>query len=66
MTSSNAKYLYIATLEGDIYIIELNPNARVSTFPSNMIFIVSGERKLYTGTPERGGGGAWGNRPPCL
>ena len=47
MTSSNAKYLYIATrhlmqtystptqkksLEGDIYIIELNPNARVSTF----------------------------------
>ena len=47
MTSSNAKYLYIATLEGDIYIIELNPNARVSTCPSNMILLASGSRKLY-------------------
>jgi hypothetical protein len=26
MTSSNTKYLYTATLERDIYIIELNPN----------------------------------------
>ena len=32
MTSSDKKYQYTATLERDIYIIELNPNACVSTF----------------------------------
>ena len=30
--------------------------------PSNMILIASGERKLYTGTPERGAQG--GASPP--
>ena len=32
MASSYKKYLYTATLERDIYIIEFNPNACVSTF----------------------------------
>jgi hypothetical protein len=32
MTSSYKKYLCTAKLERDIYIIELNPNACVSTF----------------------------------
>jgi hypothetical protein len=41
MTSSYKKYLYTATLERDIYIIEFNPNA------SNMILLASGSRKLY-------------------
>ena len=48
MTSSYKKYLYTATLERDIYIIELNPNACVSTLcPSNMILLASGSSKLY-------------------
>ena len=49
MTSSYKKYLYTATLERDIYIIELNRNVCVSTFMpySNMILLASGSRKLY-------------------
>ena len=40
MTSSYKKYLYTATLERDIYIIELNPNACVSTFMSRKLYIL--------------------------
>ena len=48
MTSYNTNYLYIATLEHDIYIIELNPmHVSRRLCPSNMILVASGKRKLY-------------------
>ena len=48
MTSSYKKNLYTATLERDIYIIELNPmHVSRPLCPSNMILLPSGSRKLY-------------------
>jgi hypothetical protein len=51
MSSSYKKYLYTATFERDIYIIELNPIACAwarPLYPSNMILLASGSRKLYS------------------
>jgi hypothetical protein len=48
MRLSNTNYLYTATMEHDIYIIELNPmHVSRRLCPSNMILVVSGKRKLY-------------------